>query len=130
MDYQKMVHRVRVETTIGNAQRLMGLFFFCDEELGNRKETSAVLSHTTYKKMKKSHPQFIEQLQERGLTSIIVAGGVDNPSAFTCSSWKSTYKSEDKNVGVVTRKDHLYKCTISNQEQKFQPRQLQQEWLM
>ena len=73
--------------------------------MGNGKETPAVLSHTTYKKMAERHPCFNERLQERGLPSIIVAGGVDDPSAFTCSSWKSTYMSEDKNVGA-----QLYVC--------------------
>ncbi|KAK1434160.1 hypothetical protein QVD17_11078 [Tagetes erecta] len=74
------------------------LFFFCEEEPGSRGETPIVLSHIVYEKMKEKHPGFVAQLEEHGLTYVTIAGDVDDPSSFTGSSWKSAYKTDDKNV--------------------------------
>ncbi|KAK1434162.1 hypothetical protein QVD17_11080 [Tagetes erecta] len=74
------------------------LFFFCEEEPGSGGETPIVLSHIVYEKMKEKHPGFVAQLEEHGLTYVKIAGDVDDPSSFTGSSWKSAYKTDDKNV--------------------------------
>nr|GEV35261.1 clavaminate synthase-like protein At3g21360 [Tanacetum cinerariifolium]GEV42537.1 clavaminate synthase-like protein At3g21360 [Tanacetum cinerariifolium] len=74
------------------------LFFFCEEEPGKGGETPVVLSHIIYDKMKERHPDFVARLEEHGLTYIKVAGEEDDPSSFTGSSWKSAYKTDDKNV--------------------------------
>ena len=62
--------------------------------------------------MKERHPDFVGQLEEHGLTYIKVAGEEDDPSSFTGSSWKTTYKTEDKNVAeqmyVSVKRPHLY----------------------
>ncbi|KAI3727278.1 hypothetical protein L1987_67091 [Smallanthus sonchifolius] len=74
------------------------LFFFCEEEPGEGGETPIVLSHIIYEKMKERHPDFVAQLEEHGLTYIKIAGDKDDPSSVTGSSWKSAYKTDDKNV--------------------------------
>ncbi|KAI3777870.1 hypothetical protein L1987_47673 [Smallanthus sonchifolius] len=74
------------------------LFFFCEEEPGRGGETPIVLSRIIYEKMKDKHPEFVAKLEEHGLTYIKIAGDDDDPSSFTGSSWKSAYKTDDKNI--------------------------------
>ncbi|XP_023729382.1 clavaminate synthase-like protein At3g21360 [Lactuca sativa] len=74
------------------------LFFFCDEEPGKGGETPIVLSHIIYKRMTEKHPEFVSQLEEHGLTYTKVSNEEDDPSSFTGSGWKSTYKTDDKTV--------------------------------
>ncbi|KAI3766535.1 hypothetical protein L2E82_16599 [Cichorium intybus] len=48
--------------------------------------------------MKEKHPEFVARLEEHGLTYTKVSSEDDDPSSFTGSGWKSTYKTDDKNV--------------------------------
>ncbi|KAL8250120.1 hypothetical protein R6Q59_033813 [Mikania micrantha] len=74
------------------------LFFFCEQEPEKGGETPIVLSHIIYEKMKDRYPDFVSQLEEHGLTYIKIAGDEDDPSSFTGSSWKTAYKTDDRNV--------------------------------
>ncbi|KAI3671605.1 hypothetical protein L1987_87344 [Smallanthus sonchifolius] len=74
------------------------LFFFCEEEPGIGGETPIVLSHIIYEKMKERHPDFVAKLEEHGLRYIQIVGDNDDPSFYTKSSWKSLYKTDDKNI--------------------------------
>ncbi|XP_076926763.1 clavaminate synthase-like protein At3g21360 [Bidens hawaiensis] len=74
------------------------LFFFCEEEPRIGGETPIVLSHIIYEKMKDKHPDFVAKMEEHGLTYMKIAGDDDDPSSYTGSSWKSAYKTDDKNI--------------------------------
>ncbi|XP_076914790.1 clavaminate synthase-like protein At3g21360 [Bidens hawaiensis] len=74
------------------------LFFFCEEEPEEGGETPIVLSHIIYEKMKERHPEFVAQLEDHGLTYIKIASDEDDPSSVTGSSWKTAYKTTDKNI--------------------------------
>ncbi|KAK9066212.1 hypothetical protein SSX86_013533 [Deinandra increscens subsp. villosa] len=82
------------------------LFFFCEEEPEKGGETPIVLSHIIYEKMKQRHPDFVAQLEENGLNYIKIAGDEDNLASFTGSSWKSTYKTDDKSVAAERAAKH------------------------
>lgn len=74
------------------------LFFFCQEAPRSGGETPIVLSHIIYDKMKEKHPDFVEKLEEHGLTYTKIMSDEDLPSSFTGSGWKSAYMTDDKNV--------------------------------
>ncbi|KAJ9568453.1 hypothetical protein OSB04_004419 [Centaurea solstitialis] len=74
------------------------LFFFCDEEPQKGGETPVVLSHIIYEKMKEKHPEFVELLEEHGLTYIKLAGETDDSSTINGAGWKTTYKTNEKSV--------------------------------
>ncbi|KAM0056208.1 putative TauD/TfdA-like domain, taurine dioxygenase TauD-like superfamily [Helianthus debilis subsp. tardiflorus] len=75
------------------------LFFFCEEEPEAGGETPIVLSHIVYEKMKERHPDFVAKLEEHGLTYIKIAGEDDDPSFYSGGgSWKSAFKTNDKNI--------------------------------
>ncbi|CAI9281081.1 unnamed protein product [Lactuca saligna] len=74
------------------------LFFFCDEEPGEGGETPIVLSHIIYEKMKERHPEFVSKLEEHGVAYTDFASDENDPSSFTGRSWKSIFKTNDKNV--------------------------------
>ena len=48
--------------------------------------------------MKEKHPDFVEKLEEHGLTYTKIMSDEDLPSSFTGSGWKSAYMTNDKNV--------------------------------
>ncbi|PHT47057.1 Clavaminate synthase-like protein [Capsicum baccatum] len=74
------------------------LFFFCEVEPGSGGETPIVLSHVVYEKMKNKYPEFVERLEEHGLTYIRVLGEDDDPSSPIGRGWKSTFLTKDKGV--------------------------------
>ncbi|KAL4583795.1 hypothetical protein LXL04_008379 [Taraxacum kok-saghyz] len=74
------------------------LFFYCDEEPEAGGETPIVLSHILYEKMAERHPEFVAKVEEHGVKYTDIARDVDDPSSVTGNSWKSTFKTDDKNV--------------------------------
>ncbi|XP_023729388.3 clavaminate synthase-like protein At3g21360 [Lactuca sativa] len=78
------------------------VFFYCDEEPGEGGETPIVLSHIIYEKMKKKNPQLVALLEQHGLTYTEVISDEDDSSSFTGRSWKSKFKTDDKNVAEET----------------------------
>ncbi|CAI9260961.1 unnamed protein product [Lactuca saligna] len=74
------------------------LFFFCEIEPGRGGETCIVLSHVIYEKMKGKHPEFVEQLEEKGLIyNRVMREGLD-PSSPVGRGWKGTFMTDDKSV--------------------------------
>jgi len=74
------------------------LFFFCEEAPGSGGQTPIVLSNIIYEKMKEKHPDFVAQLEEHGVTYIILTGDEDQPLSSTGRGWKSAYATDDKKV--------------------------------
>lgn len=48
--------------------------------------------------MNERHPDFVAQLEKHGVTYIKLVGDEDDPSSYSGRSWKSTYKTDDKNI--------------------------------
>ena len=61
-------------------------------------ETPIVLSHIIYERMKEKHPEFVHQLEQRGLIYTRVSGEDDNPASSIGQGWKSTFLTNDKSV--------------------------------
>ncbi|XP_071709740.1 clavaminate synthase-like protein At3g21360 [Rutidosis leptorrhynchoides] len=74
------------------------LFFFCEQEPGKGGQTSIVLSHIIYDKMKVKHPEFIEDLEEHGVINVAIMKEEDDVSNVGGRSWKSAYMTTDKKV--------------------------------
>ncbi|GAB4850298.1 hypothetical protein Ancab_029598 [Ancistrocladus abbreviatus] len=74
------------------------LFFFCEVEPGCGGETPIALSHMIYERMKETHPEFVQQLEEHGLIYLRVLPEDDDPSSAVGRGWKSTFLTEDKSV--------------------------------
>ncbi|KAL7604555.1 hypothetical protein Lser_V15G17641 [Lactuca serriola] len=74
------------------------LFFFCEIEPGRGGETCIVLSHVIYEKMKGKHPEFVEQMEEKGLTYSRVIGEEFDPSSPVGRGWKAAFMTDDKSV--------------------------------
>ncbi|XP_047316980.1 clavaminate synthase-like protein At3g21360 [Impatiens glandulifera] len=74
------------------------LFFFCEVEPCSGGETPIVLSHIVYQKMKERHPDFVQELEEKGLIYTRVLGEDDDPSSPIGRGWKSTFLTQDKTV--------------------------------
>ncbi|CAI9261816.1 unnamed protein product [Lactuca saligna] len=74
------------------------LFFFCEIEPGRGGETCIVLSHVIYEKMKEKHPEFVEQMEEKGLIYSRVIGKEFDPSSPVGRGWKAAFMTDDKSV--------------------------------
>ncbi|XP_047316989.1 clavaminate synthase-like protein At3g21360 [Impatiens glandulifera] len=74
------------------------LFFFCEVEPSSGGETPIVLSHIVYQKMKDRYPDFVKELEEKGLIYTRVLGEDDDPSSPIGLGWKSTFLTQDKTV--------------------------------
>ncbi|KAI3512577.1 hypothetical protein L1887_19893 [Cichorium endivia] len=74
------------------------LFFFCEIEPGSGGETCIVLSHVIYEKMKRKHPELVEQMEEKGLIYNRVIGKEFDPSSPVGRGWKGTFMTDDKSV--------------------------------
>ncbi|XP_076939307.1 clavaminate synthase-like protein At3g21360 [Bidens hawaiensis] len=74
------------------------LFFFCEEEPRIGGETPIVLSHIIYIRMKDKHPDFVSKMEEHVLTYMKIACDDDDPSSYAGSSWKTAFKTDDKNI--------------------------------
>lgn len=74
------------------------LFFFCEVEPKNGGETPIVLSHIIYERMRETHPEFVQELEEHGLLYTRVLGEGDNPNSPIGRGWKSTFLTDDKSI--------------------------------
>jgi hypothetical protein len=72
------------------------LFFFCETEAAEGGETPITLSHVVYERMLKEWPEFVAQLQDKGLLyTRNLADGDDLTSAIG-RGWQSTFLTEDR----------------------------------
>lgn len=74
------------------------LFFFCEVEPGSGGETCIVLSHVIYDKMKQKHPEFVQHLEEKGLSYSRVFGKEFDPSSPVGRGWKTIFMTDDKSL--------------------------------
>ncbi|KAL4583804.1 hypothetical protein LXL04_008388 [Taraxacum kok-saghyz] len=74
------------------------LFFFCEVEPGSGGETCIAPSHVIYEKMKEKHPNFVIEMEEKGLISTRVLGDEYDPSSPIGRSWKETFMTDNKTV--------------------------------
>ncbi|GAB4842304.1 hypothetical protein Ancab_012274 [Ancistrocladus abbreviatus] len=74
------------------------LFLFCEVEPGSGGETPIALSHVVYERMKESHLEFVQELEEHGLICVRVLGDDDDVSSAVGRGWKSTFSTTDKSV--------------------------------
>ncbi|KAJ7547635.1 hypothetical protein O6H91_08G096200 [Diphasiastrum complanatum] len=72
------------------------LFFYCDTEPKEGGETPIVLSHVVYEKMVNEYPQFVNDLEEKGLLYIRVLGTGDDLSSPIGRGWQSSFMTNDK----------------------------------
>ncbi|EFJ08251.1 hypothetical protein SELMODRAFT_90998 [Selaginella moellendorffii] len=72
------------------------LFFYCEVEAKEGGETPIVLSHLIYDKMASKFPEFVKDLEDKGLLYIRVLGEGDDPSSPIGRGWQSTFLTKDK----------------------------------
>jgi hypothetical protein len=90
------------------------IFFFCEREAAQGGETPIVLSHRVYERMAKEWPDFVRELEEKGLTYNRVIGEGDDPSSPIGRGWQSTFLTKDRQEA---EKRYFAKCmtyTVSN----------------
>eukprot|EP00871_Galdieria_phlegrea_P005995 jgi/Galph1/883/GphlegSOOS_G5663.1 len=71
------------------------LFFYCDIEPSEGGETPILLSHTVYQKMKEQLPEFVDELEKKGVLYTRVMPNGDDPTTPIGRGWQSTYGVED-----------------------------------
>lgn len=78
------------------------LFFYCDVEPPSGGETPILLSHLVYQEMKKQCPDFVSQLEQKGIQYTRIMPEEDDPSTPIGRGWRSTYdvKSREELEGV------------------------------
>ncbi|KAG6549587.1 hypothetical protein Mapa_008969 [Marchantia paleacea] len=72
------------------------IFFFCEVESIQGGETPIVLSHLVYDRMAKEWPEFVQELEEKGLLYNRVLGEGDDPSSPIGRGWQSTFLTKDR----------------------------------
>lgn len=72
------------------------LFFFCQEAALKGGETSLLSSWDFVEKLVQKCPEFVQQVQEKGVRYVRVLSEEDDPSSAIGRGWKSTYWTEDK----------------------------------
>lgn len=72
------------------------IFFYCDVPAKENGQTAIVLSNVVYREMKKREPDFVSELEEKGVHYIrVLPDGDDNNSAIG-RGWQSTYLADEK----------------------------------
>ncbi len=72
------------------------LFFFCEIEAAEGGETPIVLSHVVYERMLKEWPEFVAQLQDKGLLYTRNLTDGDDLTSAIGRGWQSTFLTEDR----------------------------------
>ena len=67
--------------------------------------TPVLRSDVLYNQVKEMHPQFVQDLEEKGLCYTRVLPAKDDPMSAIGRSWKSTFQTEDKKVAETKAKD-------------------------
>lgn len=74
------------------------LFFYCQKPPPEGGETPIVLSNLVYERIKAEFPEFVRELEEKGVRYVRVLPEEDDPSSAIGRGWKSTF-------GVQTKKE-------------------------
>ncbi|CAM6118733.1 unnamed protein product [Calypogeia fissa] len=72
------------------------VFFFCEVEAAEGGETPIVLSHRVYDRMATEWPEFVREIEEKGLIYNRVLGEGDDPSSPIGRGWQSTFLTKDR----------------------------------
>lgn len=72
------------------------LFFFCEERPKERGETPICLSHEVYRKLVERRPQFVENLEKKGVVYTRTIPQEDDPTSAIGRGWQSTFLTKDK----------------------------------
>lgn len=79
------------------------LFFYCMNPPSEGGETPIVLSNLVYERVKRQFPEFVRELDEKGVRYVRILPEEDDPSSAIGRGWKSTFavktKSEAERVG-------------------------------
>ncbi|KAL3694100.1 hypothetical protein R1sor_007751 [Riccia sorocarpa] len=72
------------------------IFFYCELASVQGGETPIVLSHLVYERMATEWPEFVRDLEEKGLLYNRVLGEGDDPSSPIGRGWQSTFLTRDR----------------------------------
>lgn len=72
------------------------LFFFCLKAPQEGGETPIVLSSLVYERIKDEFPEFVAELEEKGVRYVRFLPEEDDPSSAIGRGWKSTFAVEEK----------------------------------
>lgn len=79
------------------------LFFYCMSEPSAGGETPIVLSNLVYERVRERYPEFVSQLDEKGVRYVRVLPEEDDPSSAIGRGWRSTFaattRGEAERVG-------------------------------
>lgn len=79
------------------------LFFYCQKPPPEGGETPIVLSNLVYERIRAEFPQFVQELEQKGVRYVRVLPEQDDPSSAIGRGWKSTFavqtKKEAERVG-------------------------------
>jgi hypothetical protein len=73
------------------------IFFYCDIPSSSGGATPVLRSDELYVRLKDKYPEFIEQLQEKGLKYTRILPPVDDHNSPIGRSWSSTFGTDDPN---------------------------------
>ena len=80
--------------------------FWCEVPASSGGATPLLLSHQVYKAVSASHPEFVKELEAKGLKyTRVLPDGDDNTSAIG-RGWQSTYGTSDKEEAVAKHRAH------------------------
>lgn len=72
------------------------LFFYCMKAPPEGGETPIVLSNLVYERIRAEFPQFVSELEQKGVRYVRVLPEVDDPSSAIGRGWKSTFAVDTK----------------------------------
>jgi hypothetical protein len=72
------------------------LFFYCDTPPSSGGETPIVLSNVVYEKINAEFPEFVKELEEKGIRYTRVMPFSDDLSSVTGISWKKAFQTDNR----------------------------------
>ncbi|KAK3083105.1 hypothetical protein FSP39_014065 [Pinctada imbricata] len=72
------------------------LFFYCDTEPGKDGQTPLVPSNMVYRRMVEECPDFVNELEQKGVVYSRVLSDGDDPTSPIGRGWQSTYGTTDR----------------------------------
>jgi hypothetical protein len=72
------------------------LFFYCDLPPQEGGETPIILSSVAYEKVLEQIPEFVREIEEKGVRYVRVMPLEDDPSSGVGRSWQNSFKTSDR----------------------------------
>jgi hypothetical protein len=76
------------------------LFFYCENPATKGGATPICLSNLVYEKMKQERPEFVNNLEQKGLIYTRIIPEDDDHESALGRGWKSTFQTQDKDVAI------------------------------